>query len=125
MTVRTYSVEVVEGLYRRIEELESLKQAAIEQLVDENIAIETVAKDRYCTMQTRIEELEGRVKMLDAIITGVNTALKTAADRIEQLEGVVEAAKGVLPIDLFLEVDATHMERLEQAIAALEKDNES
>jgi hypothetical protein len=43
------------------------------------------------------------------------------ADTMEKLYAVYLAAEGVLPIDLVLISDANHMERLEQAVAAVEE----
>jgi len=42
---------------------DSRSKTRIEQLVDKNIAIEMLAKDRYCTMQARIEQLEAVVEV--------------------------------------------------------------
>ena len=55
-----YGMEKVEEAVETMQEM----QQKIEQLTDELISLEQVAKDRYCTMQTQIERLEDQLSFM-------------------------------------------------------------
>lgn len=75
-------------------EIERLR-SRIAELIDENINLEAVAKDRYCEMQTEIERLREQDAKRTELARTMLADIEAKEARIGKLEKVLGAAKFV------------------------------